>query len=402
MTLPPRSKLPFAPWLALWLGLAALVCWLAWPQQVERGCWLGEWPFEAGCEAWPAQRSRNETPEVYQRQVQANVGDAQAYARLTHAWWSGGDPRALELLAQARRLAPYDPRLLAVLASASLQRQDWPLAAETLVQMVERGNVEARKPLLALMLDENTQGAVLAQLNAQSRWLDVMLATADPKTAPVLLQRFVSEGHALGIVRTVTVLNMVDRLKRSGDWMDAYTLWVAVRQKVESDLSNPGFDQRSLRRGFDWEWPQQPASKQGMRVSQVPASPRAGLMLEVELTARAALPQALVSQTVLLLAEKYRLKGRYMSDRMRTKQGLAWVLRCGAGGERWAQTPDLTETQRQWQGFEIEFTVPQACYGVARLQLEAAAPWEARAGISGVMYFDDFELSPVGTASTND
>lgn len=75
-----------------------------------------------------------------------------------------------------------------------------------------------------------------------------------------------------------------------------------------------------------------------MRVNQVPASPRAGSMLEVELTARAALPQAMVSQTLVLLGERYRFKGKYMSDRMRTKQGLAWALRCGNGGGRWAQT----------------------------------------------------------------
>ncbi len=402
MTLTHRFKLPFGLWFGLWLCLAALVCWQAWPQQIERGCWLGEWPFEAGCEAWPAKAERANTPEVFQRQLQANVGDAHSYARLAHAWWLNKDARALELLAQARKLAPFDPRLLPVLATSSLEQQNWPVAAQTLVQMVERGNVEARKPLMALMLNPATQDAVLAQLNANSRWLDVMLASIDPQSPPAPLQRFVSEGHALGIVRTTTVLNMVDRLKRSGDWMDAYTLWVALRQKVGSHLNNPGFDQRSLRRGFDWEWTQQSAAKQGMRVNQVPASPQAGSMLEVELTARAALPQPMVSQTLLLLGERYRFKGRYMSDRMRTKQGLAWVLRCANGGDRWAQTPDLVETQRQWQSFEIEFRVPPECSGVVQLQLETAAPWEARAGISGVMYFDDFELTPLSTASAND
>lgn len=402
MTLAPRRKLSFGLWLGLWLSLAALVCWLAWPQQIERGCWLGEWPFEAGCEVWPANVARAEKPELFQRQLQSNVGDAHSYARLTHAWWIQEDDRVLALLAQARNLAPYDPRLLQVLATSSLEQQNWSMAAETLVHLVERGHLEARKPLMALMLNPTTQGAVLAQLNANSRWLDVMLASMDPKTPPALLQRFVSEGHALGIVRPATVLNMVDRLKRSGDWMDAYTLWVALRQKVDSHLNNPGFDQRSLRRGFDWEWPQQPVAKQGMRVTQVPASPRAGSMLEVELTARAALPQPMVSQTLFLLGDHYRFKGQYMGDRMRTKRGLAWVLRCGNGGDRWAQTPDLLETQRRWQSFEVELRVPAECSGIVSLQLETAAPWEARAGISGVMYFDDFELTQLRSVSAND
>lgn len=363
---------------------------------------MGEWPFENGCDKWAAVASRDATPELYQQQVEANVGDSRAYANLVRAWWMKDDPRALELLAPARQIAPFDAAILSVQAASSLQKGDLGVAARTLVEMVERGSVEARQPLMALMLEPTTQDAVLEQLDANSRWLDVMLASIDPKAPPSLLQRFVSKGHALGILRINTVLNMVERLKRSGDWMDAYTLWVSAVQKVDKDLNNPGFDQRSLRRGFDWEWQQQPSNKQGVRISQIPASPREGSMLEVELTGRAALPQAMVGQTLLLLGDSYQLRGRYMSDRMRSKQGLAWVLRCGNGGNRWAQTGDLLETQRQWQNFELKFKVPEECNGVVRLNLEASAPWEARAGISGIMYFDDFELIAINMASVND
>ena len=402
MKLLARSRLPVELWLLLWLCLAAVVGWHAWPQQLERGCWMGEWPFENGCDRWAAVASRDATPELYQQQVEANVGDSRAYAKLVRAWWMKDDPRALELLAPARQIAPFDAAILSVQAASSLQQGDLGVAARTLVEMVERGSVEARQPLMALMLEPTTQDAVLEQLNANSRWLDVMLASIDPKAPPSLLQRFVSKGHALGILRINTVLNMVERLKHSGDWMDAYTLWVSAVQKVDKDLNNPGFDQRSLRRGFDWEWQQQPSNKQGVRISQIPASPREGSMLEVELTGRAALPQAMVGQTLLLLGDSYQLRGRYMSDRMRSKQGLAWVLRCGNGGNRWAQTRDLLETQRQWQNFELKFKVPEECNGVVRLNLEASAPWEARAGISGIMYFDDFELTAINMASVND
>lgn len=402
MKLLAQSRLPIELWLALWLCLAALVGWQAWPGQLERGCWMGEWPFENGCDKWPDVTSRDESPEIYQRQLQANIGDSHTYAKLVRAWWLREDVRAVTLLAPARQLAPFDVALLSVQATLSAQQGNVDVAARTLVEMVERGSIDARKPLMALMLEPSTQNAVLEQINANSRWLDGMLMSIDPKVPPSLFQQFVSQGQALGILRINTVLNMVERLKRSGDWMDAYTLWVTAVQKVDKDLNNPGFDQRSLRRGFDWEWQQQPSNKQGVRVSQVPASPRQGSMLEVELTGRAALPQALVGQTLLLLGDSYQLKGRYMSDRIRSKQGLAWVLRCGNGGNRWAQTRDLLETQRQWHSFEISFKVPAECNGAVRLNLEASAPWEARAGISGIMYFDDFELSAITTASVND
>jgi len=71
-----------------------------------------------------------------------------------------------------------------------------------------------------------------------------------------------------------------------------------------------------------------------------------------------------------------------------------WALRCADGGERFAQSEVLEETQKEWRGFTLDFEMPAECQGAARLQLEAAAAWEARAGIAGVMYFDDFELRP--------
>lgn len=60
--------------------------------------------------------------------------------------------------------------------------------------------------------------------------------------------------------------------------------------------------------------------------------------------------------------------------------------------ERFAASEPLKETQKQWKNLEYTFTVPDACGGAARLQLEPTAPWEARAGMSGNMSFDDFEL----------
>lgn len=397
-----RSPVLMVLWLGLWLGVAGVLCWVAWPQQIERGCWLEEWPLDESCPTLLAPVDRVNHPEIFQQHLQANPGDAMAYARLLYALWKKQDPLAQDMLRHAMTLAPNDSRVLIILAADGLAKEDWPLASRALIRLVERGNPDARKYLLELMLNPATQGAVLGQLDHNAYWLDAMLATAPPKTPPVLLQQFVSEGHALGVVKTQTVLNMVDKLKASGDWMDAYTLWVALRQQVDSGLHNPGFDQRSLRRGFDWEWPQQAANKQGMRIAQVPASPRAGSMLELELTARGSLPVSLIGQTMLVLGENFKLEGRYMSDRMRSKEGLSWVLRCAAGGDRWAQSEPLKDTQRQWQGFEIRFKVPPECFGMVRLQLEASALWEARAGMSGVMYFDDFKLTPLGIGPAND
>ena len=60
--------------------------------------------------------------------------------------------------------------------------------------------------LAALMLDPATQDAVLAQLNADSRWLDVMLASLDPKPTTVglgftqgFLEDFEPEPHDMAL-----------------------------------------------------------------------------------------------------------------------------------------------------------------------------------------------------------
>lgn len=393
----PRTarRLAFLAWLGLWLALAAVVWAWALPQQIARGCWIREWPFEDGCSAYPSRDDDRNPVQVYIDHLQRNVGDAHTWARLTKVLWQAKDPRAEAVLPYARQFAPYNPHVLAVEAESALRAKDWPRLAKALVAMVERGHAVARQPLAALMVSPEGQDAVLATLNPESRWLDGMLAGLDPKVPVALVQPFVSQGSQLGVLNPDTVLAMIERMQRDGNWLDAYTLWVSLRGKVPEGLFNPGFDQRATQRAFDWHWPEETSGPRGLRISQVSAAPQDGLMMEVEMTGRTALPQPMVTQPMLLFARKYRFSGRYMSDRMRTDEGLVWALRCASGGERFAQTAAMKDTGRKWQSFTIDVQVPAECGNAVRMQLETAAPWEAKAGVAGVMFFDDFELKPV-------
>ncbi|MBW7832208.1 MAG: hypothetical protein H3C29_03245 [Simplicispira suum] len=381
-----------AAWIGLWLALfVALWVW-AWPKQIERGCWLAEWPFEQGCSDYASGNLETTTPTQQVQHLERNIGDGFAYLELTQNLAAQDDSLAAPLLPWLQQLAPHNNRALALQANASLRAEDYEAAAKALALLVERGVPSARAPLVALMLEPSTQDAVRAQLTAQSRWLDPTLASLGAQVPVELLQPFVNEGWKLGVVRLPTALGQVERLKKAGYWLDAYALWVAVLGQVQDGLYNPGFDRRASQRGFDWSWPQQRAGKVGVQLAQVSAAPRTGSMLQVEMTGRGALPQPVASQPLVLLGSHYRFTGRYMSDRLRTREGLVWALRCAAGGERFAQTEALVETQKQWQSFDLEFDMPAECEGAARLQLEAMANWEARAGMAGVMYFDDFEL----------
>lgn len=394
------AKLPqrWAPaaWLVLCLGVAVWVWTLALPKLIERGCWLGEWPFEEGCPDFPSSKDPQATAEVFIEHIRRNPGDGRAYARLVGILWANKDPRLPAVLPFAQQFAPYHPTVLGVTANSALAAKDWAGAAAALTVMVERGQPEAMKPLTDLMVYPPTQAAVLAQVQPGRRWLDAALANVPPQVPPMQVQAFISQGAQAGILKPQTALAMVDRLKQSGDWIDAYTLWVGSRGKVPEGLFNGGFDQRSIRRGFDWEWPDLPPSgNPGMRVVQTSASPRKGSMLEIEMSGRAALPQPMVSQAVVLLAPQYRLRGSYMAERMRTTDGLVWALRCASGGERFAQSPAIKDTERKWVDIDITFTVPPQCGAAARLALEAASTGEAGAGMAGIVAFDDFDLQPV-------
>ncbi len=395
----PLARLPWAVWLLPWLVLAAALWWWAWPGLMQRACWMGEWPFEDGCPSMPRGADSNHPPAVYQQHLQQNIGDSRALAWLTAALWQQDDPRAQELLPWAAQLAPNHPYLLAIQADAQVQAQDWGPAIESLVALLERGQARARPALLRLMAAAETQELVLARLSPQSQWLDPLLASLDRATPASALLPFVSAGSELGLLQPATVLGLVDRLKAEGAWIDAYTLWVGWSGGVRPGLYNASFDRPALRRGFDWEWPRQPAHKQGFRIDQIPASPNPGAMLELQLTGRGALPAALLAQTLVLPGPRYRLRGNYLSDRLSTKEGLVWAWRCAAGGERWAQTPPIVDTQRQWATFDLIIEPPPACGAAVQLRLETTAAWEARAGMTGAVYFDNFSLAPHDAAA---
>ena len=381
--------------------LAALLWWQLYPRQLERGCWLAEWPFEAqSCNPAMRAAATDFVPvQDLSEHLQHNVGDSHAYLWLAQFLWNADRTQALQLLPTLQVLAPHDNRTLTMQAETSLQARDWDAAAAALVKLVERGQGAARQPLAQMMADPQTQGAVLAQLHPGTRWLDRTLAAFGPTLPADAMLPFVSQALPWGGVSTSTLLAVVDRLKAAQQWLDAYALWVAGMGQVSEGLFNAGFDQRVSHRGFDWQWPRPSGSKQGQLTSQVTAAPRPGSLLQIELTGRAALVLPLVHQDLVLLGQRYRLTGQYMADRFRTREGVVWTVRCAQGGERLAQTVPLKDTQRKWTAFELELDLPAACAGAVRLQLETTQAWEAKTGLSGVLQFDDLVLLAVAEKS---
>lgn len=395
-----RRWWPVLVWLGLMLLMGTWYVQKAVPDLWQRACWLGEWPFERGCETQVFRNNPEALPEAFGQHLQAHVGDAHAWTGLTAALWVREDPGMGQALQAAQLLAPYNTVVLLARADQALNARDWPTAAQTLVALVERGHAPARPSLQALMLHPEGQRAVLDQVQPGQQWLDSLMASLPHETHPTQLLPLVEQGMQLSLLKPGTVLGLVDRLKRVNHFADAYTLWVAQRGQVPLGVFNGDFETRALRRGFDWEWPQQAAGKTGLRVQQASASPDPGQLLKVEMTGLAALPVPMVSQVVWLPGQDYQLRGRFMTDTLRSREGLVWALRCAQGGERWASTAPLADTHRRWQTFSLDFKVPDTCAGAVRLQLEPQAAWEARAGMTGILYFDQLAIAPESTGET--
>ena len=52
----------------------------------------------------------------------------------------------------------------------------------------------------------------------------------------------------------------------------------------------------------------------------------------------------------------------------------------------------MRDTRRRWDELRLDFEVPEQCAGAVRLQLEPQAAWEASAGMTGSLYFDQMAI----------
>jgi hypothetical protein len=183
------------------------VLWVvAVPVQLERGCWLGEWPFERGCDDYPTRTLSKTTPDDYRHYLERNLGDARAWAPFVAKLWATKAPEAEAVLAQVRQFNPYDQDLLRMEVVAANRAGDAERLAEALVYLAERGVTEAYQPLMALMHNADTQSHVLKLLKPETQWLNALFSAPPGELQPAALVPFVTEGLRLNILKPATVL----------------------------------------------------------------------------------------------------------------------------------------------------------------------------------------------------
>lgn len=391
------KHLRYSLMLVLWFFVSTCLFLVLFQYQLNRGCWLGEWPFESGCSAdRPTGFIGTESAEVYENHLIRNPGNSLAYSWIALNQWNKDktiDEKSLEI---ALKTAPLNEQLLLLQANLSFKKQDWPKAAASLINLVQIGNNDAREPLLRLLASDVSRPYALSLITSESTWIDQLLNSTDSKFPINALLPVFSHGKKLGLISAETTLNIINKLQAAGSWLDAYALWVEYHGKLTNGLFNAGFDARISHKGFDWKWTQSNELRSALTVRQVSANSNSGMFLELEFSGRKAIPLPIAYQNIILSGQEYLFSGRYYTDKLQVNEGLSWKFTCATGSETWAQTEALMDTQKKWKTFELNLKVPASCGSAVLLGLETKNPGDAKVGIRGLVQFDDFSLRQIG------
>ena len=256
-----------------------------------------------------------------------------------------------------------------------------------------RGSAETAEVLAQIAATPEGPKLLEPHLSTADEWLPQVLgASAAMKQAPGDLLAVVAAAQEQGKLPDEARRAYMRTLKASGQWLDAYGLWVAQHKELVPLLYNGSFDDPFEADGFDWEFTAAPRSRAGVLLEQE-AVARRGLVLDMEFTGRS-FTSPIVRQYLFTPPGTYRVRGEYMASKLRSDEGLAWSVQCLSGSKAVAgRTAGLQDTGGVWKPFEVEFTVPPDCGPVASLQLEPAAALEATIGLKGHVAFDAFSLT---------
>jgi hypothetical protein len=369
-------------------GAAAVLFSWAISVHMRNSCAEMDTPYLRLCPERPApgEAMREELRE----RITHNPGDANAWTRLLVAQTDEGRK---DVLRAAAVLAPNNHNVARWRAVDALQGGRLAEGTSLLVQIL-RNRPWSDVARILVQFARTREGVALLRphLGVASEWLPQVLAASDGlKVPPGEMLPLVVEAMQLKTLPDRTRRTYMRSLKASGNWLDAYGLWMVQQGNNVPLLFNGGFDQPIEQDGFDWELATAPRSRAGALVAQQQFAKR-GLVLDVEFTGRSfTLP--LARQYLFLRPGNYRIHGEYMASKLRSERGLNWAVVCTAGRKALAgRSSPLLDTAGRWQPMEVAFTVPPDCGVAAILELRPVADYEATAGMKGHIAFDSFSL----------
>ena len=297
-------------------------------------------------------------------------------------------------------LAPIDREVLA-LASAHFLRRDEPAALELLARLVANyPDTRGRAfPVLADLLTRNRYQVALAEIARRNpAWLDPFLADACARgTDPALLVSLVMRPSAAGGAEPAAAACVMDRLRRSGQWEQAYHLWLNLLPKERRArlgfVFNGGFEFLPTHQGFDWMTQKAPERSAG-HVAEVVRAQGAKDLRALRIAYNGNRQSGVPARQYLVLQPgRYELTGQVRLEGIKAARGIHWTVRCMekdtprrivARSERFVGSDD-------WRRFAMELAIDGACSGHV-LQLEPVGEDGAIAFVSGTAWFDDLSL----------
>ena len=342
---------------------AVALVWLSVSANLRQSCVIDDAPYLALCGERPAPGSAERLMELRHR-IAANPGDSQAYVGLSYF---PQDTRRPAMVRAASALAPNDLNVLMARAALAIEENRLADAARELVHLTEHYHHLTQAPAKALvqMILENHSALLQNHLTPGSHWFPLVLATmveqrASLAAASPLLPRAVESGalpaHRVG--------EFIDMLKREGNWVDAYGLWLAQHGGRAPMLYNASFDQPFQAAGFDWEVTPERIGREGAGVAARPLGGH-GRILEISFTGRS-MPTPIVRAA--------RFPGAGALSAYRPIHGVEAAHRgwLGVGGAVWCRRQ--TTARRQEYGFA------GFAGAVARLRLRHRRAGQVRPG----------------------
>lgn len=282
-----------------------------------------------------------------------SVTSVRALADVEQLRGEGARSDALLRLAGARNVR--DPAVQMALFDKAVRARQGEAAivhADLLLRRQPSNASEILQAVLGLTDDPATANAFMARLRRGPVWRPELLLYLDQQGDPAgLLTRIASEtahsAHPLSPTENATVAKA---LLRQGRIRDAYQLW-AVSVGGSPLLADGDFDQPLKPAPFGWQLHQ----GDGFTASVEQGGGGKGRALFTEFAVGHA--SQLGEQLLVLAPGTYRLAGRSMVEKLPESGVFRWSIRCDT--RPLGEVRD--ETQHDWRGFALEFTVPADC-----------------------------------------
>ena len=333
------------------------------------------------------------------RENPANVAALLLAAR--YAQQRGSLEEAARAYAAAYQVAPLDSEVLHAASAFHLAQGRTSEALALLGRLVEHypATREHAFPVIADMLARpETAGAMDAIVARDPAWLgDFIVSSCKRGVDPAVLGPLLLGRIAAASAKPAETDCLVDRLRASGRWDQAYQVWLNTlpRERLNDVgfIFNGSFEFAPSGVGFDWMPTRQLEREVGHSVEMARTTGGAGKRsLRVSYNGKRQLGMP-IAQYLRVPPGRYEFSGAGRSDGMRAGRGVHWTIRCVKDGIPGAAitTSERFTGSSEWRRFASPLEVTAACPGQL-LQLEPVGADESPAYITGAAWFDDLAL----------